>query len=239
MRCRARRIGEPTRRPARSELIANITHEMRSPLTSLMTTAELLAEGADEMPPGVAQAMVARIQRGVLQLAGLVENLSTTAQGGEIRLATQPIDLRECVEEAAALAEPLLARRGQRARLLTPARALFVEADPVRIRQVVLNLLVNANKYSVDGDVVDLNVAIARGRAVVSVADHGPGINPADRARIFEPYVRGANQDKASGLGLGLSIVRTLVELHGGQVGVESAPGRGATFLFEIPLRSP
>jgi signal transduction histidine kinase len=234
-RCTARRSATTTQRSTLTDLIATVTHEMRSPLTSLMVTADLLADGADEMDPEVTRSMVARIQRGVWLLTGLVDNLSTTAQGGKIRLATAPIDLRECVEEAVALAEPLLAQRGQRARLTMPARPLIVEADAVRIRQVVLNLLVNVNKYSVDGDVIDVNVAVAGERALVSVTDHGPGIDPADRARIFEPYARGANHGEARGLGLGLSIVRTLVELHGGQIGVESTPGRGATFLLEIP----
>jgi signal transduction histidine kinase len=239
MRCRTHQPAPTTTEgSALTEVIATVTHEMRSPLTALMMTADLLAEGADEMPPEVARTMIARVQRGVRQLAGLVDNLSTTAQVGEIRLATAPVDLRECVEEAVELAEPLLAQRRQRARFTAPTRPLVVEADSVRIRQVVLNLLVNAHKYSVDGDVIDVNVALAGGRAMVSVTDHGPGIDSADCARIFEPYVRGANHGEARGLGLGLSIVRTLVELHGGQIGVESAPGAGATFLFEIPSGS-
>lgn len=222
-----------------TELIATVTHEMRSPLTALMMTADLLAEGPDKMSPQMAASMIARIQRGVRQLTGLVDNLATTAQAGEIQLATTIMDLRECVEEAVALAQPLMAQRKQRVRLTSTARPTVVEADPVRIRQVVLNLLVNANKYSVDGDVVDVNVAVTRDRAVISVTDHGPGIDPADQARIFEPGVRArAHQGKARGLGLGLSIVKTLVELHGGRIGVESAPGAGATFLIEIPLRS-
>jgi signal transduction histidine kinase len=230
---------QPTQAQPLTELIATVTHEMRSPLTALMMTADLLAEGPDKMSPEMVQSMIARIQRGVRQLTGLVDNLATTAQAGEVQLATTVMDLRGCVEEAVTLAQPLLEQRKQRVRLTTSARPMIVDADPVRIRQVVLNLLVNANKYSVDGDVIDVNVALAHDRAVVSVTDHGPGIDPADRERIFDPYVRGAaHQGKARGLGLGLSIVKTLVELHGGQIGVESTPGAGATFLVEIPLRS-
>jgi signal transduction histidine kinase len=243
-RCAAHAAVEPTQVESTqaqplTELIATVTHEMRSPLTALMMTADLLAEGPDKMSPEMAQSMIARIQRGVRQLTGLVDNLATTAQAGEIKLATAVMDLRECVEEAITLAQPLLEQRKQRVRLTSTARPAIVEADPVRIRQVVLNLLVNANKYSVEGDVVDVNVAITHDHAVVSVTDHGPGIDPDDCARIFEPYVRGAaHQGKARGLGLGLSIVKTLVELHGGQIGVESTPGAGATFLVEIPLWS-
>lgn len=220
------------------DLVAAVAHEMRTPLTSIAMTAEMLAEAFDAMDRDEALEMLTRVQRGVVWLQSLVENmaLSGAAAGQPVRLRTQPVRPIECVEDAANLVKPLLARRGQRVRVHCARRDAVVVADPVRLRQVVLNLLVNASKYSIEGDTIDLHVAVARGQAVIAVADHGPGIAPEERERIFQPYVRGAAAADAKGLGLGLSIVKTLVELHGGRVGVESTPGAGATFLITLPM---
>ena len=236
-RCASLRNRTAAPAPNAAELVSAIAHELRTPLTSVGMTAEMLGECAGQIDAEEAQAMVARIQRGVAWMSGLVDNLAASAHGERIALRRERVDLGDLVREAASLAQPLLEQKQQRVRVNGPSRPVELNADPMRLRQVVLNLLVNANKYSTTGDVVDVTVGRAHGQAVVTVTDHGPGIDPAEQARIFSPYVRGAvGEAKARGLGLGLSIVKTIVERHGGRVGVESAPGAGATFLIAIPL---
>src|SRR5205085_12606951 len=132
--------------------------------------------------------------------------------------------------------EPLLAERGQRAR---KAYAVLpdVLADERRIEQVLVNLVTNANKYSVDGDELMIDAVVRDDALLVSVEDHGPGIDPKDRAHIFDRFYRaGITVESASGAGLGLAIVRTIVDAHKGHVGVDDGRLHGARFWFTLPL---
>src|SRR5437879_1045616 len=148
-----------------------------------------------------------------------------------MRLQLDPI-----VDQVIWKLEPMLAKRGQRVR---KAYSVLpdVLADEQRIEQVLVNLLVNATKYSVDGDELLIDAVVRGDALLVSVEDHGQGIDPKDRAHVFDRFYRaGSAATSTSGAGLGLARVRTIVEAHKGQVGVEDVRPHGARFWFTLPL---
>src|SRR5262249_37128967 len=123
--------------------------------------------------------------------------------------------------------------RGQRVRFTSSTQITDVMADPGRVVQIVANLLSNASRYSVEGDEIELHVSNVGRQVRVRVTDHGPGISPADQERVFGAWTR-LDGAAPGGLGLGLSIVQSLVERHGGRIGVESTLGHGSTFWFTL-----
>jgi signal transduction histidine kinase len=148
--------------------------------------------------------------------------------------------VRSAVEQAVEQAMPTARRRGIDLQLDLPREAIRVRHDPVRIGQVVANLVGNALKFTNRGGTVQVAVARTRdGGAEIEVADTGVGIDPAELPRIFERFFRGthASEARGSGSGLGLAIVRSIVEMHGGTVDVDSRPGRGSRFTVTLPSR--
>jgi signal transduction histidine kinase len=219
------------------ELVAVLGHELRAPLAALRVTVEVLG-GEPELASAVDH--VRRLERSVGWLEGLVENLTLWAQmeSGDLALATHPTHLRAVVEDAAALVSPVLERKHQRVRVICTDVAPVVMADARRLGRVVINLLMNAGAYSPDGQDVEAHVGCRAGWAEIRVVDRGPGVPPRERERIWERYARGraAKEGNTPGMGLGLHLVREIVRLHGGMVGVEAAPGGGAAFWVRLPL---
>jgi signal transduction histidine kinase len=167
-------------------------------------------------------------------------------RAGRVSLNLQQLNMGEVAQEMAAQVKPLLDARGQTLSLDLPeARAsrwemLNVLADRRRIEQVLLNLLSNANKYAPDGGHIALGATPRDGRVKVFVRDDGPGIPPAEQEHIFEKFYQASSSvepgsKRPDGTGLGLAIAHSIVELHGGQIGVQSRPGRGSTFFFVLP----
>jgi signal transduction histidine kinase len=154
-------------------------------------------------------------------------------------LQLRRFDARLVAESAATALAPLLEARRQRLELRLPPRPVWVYADRRRVEQVLLNLLSNAHKFSPDGAPVRLTVAARGGDVVWSVADEGPGIAPADRARLFERFFTGGGPEHRAGTGLGLPIALAIARAHGGGVEVESTPGSGSTFGLRLPRRGP
>jgi signal transduction histidine kinase len=235
---RARRLAavppvEPATGPATVDVLAALGHELRAPLASLRMTLDLLAE---ESPNAL---LVARLESGLGWLEGLVDNLGTWAllEAGRLSVARRPVDAAAVAERALALVAPLLERRGQRAELICPRPGLALDGDPHYLGQVLVNLLTNAIRYGRPGGLIELSISAVGACVELRVTDEGPGIPPREQARIFGPYARGARARRAGGpgLGLGLHIVRTLVAMHEGTVGVDSEPGRGASFWVRLP----
>ncbi|MDQ6674132.1 MAG: HAMP domain-containing histidine kinase [Chloroflexota bacterium] len=218
------------------QLLATVAHELRNPLASLRLSLDLLVCDFDDMEPRVALQLVRRAQRSAGFLQELTENLTNSAcvEAGRLSVRTSKVELTECIEEAMPLVHTLLDERGQRVRFTCSAPATLVIADRARVVQILVNLLTNASRYSVQSDEIELHVSRVGHQLRVSVSDHGPGISPGDQQRIFGAWVRGESS-VSGGLGLGLSIVQSLVQQHGGRVGVESALGQGATFWFTLP----
>ena len=220
------------------DVLATIAHEFRTPIASLRATVEALVADRESLTGEQAAEMLGRLQRGTVWLQGFVENFLSSASldAQQLRLRRRPVPLSECIEQVLPMVEPLLARRGQRVDVRGSAETA-VDGDPYRLAQVLLNLLMNASKYSVPHDAIELEATTERGTARIRVADHGPGIPEAERELIFVRYARGTRgADTSAGLGLGLTIARALVELHGGQMWAEETPGGGASFYVTLPL---
>jgi signal transduction histidine kinase len=223
--------------PDDGETLAVAAHELRTPLSTLNATVELLAEhpqlASDEL-----HELVMRLRRGVTWMNGLVENLDTWSAicNNQLTIHRESIPVLAGIEPAIAVTQTLLERRSQRTRLICPTPAPHVFGDAHRLGQVVANLLTNASRYSTCGDEIQIRVATEGAWVRVTVSDHGPGIAAEDRRRIFQRFERGreASDTVSEGRGLGLHIVSRIVELHGGAVGVDSLPGHGAAFWFTL-----
>jgi len=211
----------------RRRMIGDVAHELRTPLTNLRCEIESIQDGLT-MPN---TARIASIHEEVLHLQRLVEDLQdlAIAEAGALALHRERVDLGA---EIAGIV------RGQAE--LTVEHGIAVDVDLTRLRQIVHNLLANAARHTLDGTPVRIRVARAGTEATVAVADRGPGIPAKELERIFERFHRvdEARSRARGGAGLGLAIVRRLVELHGGRVWAESVEGQGATFTFTLPPAS-
>jgi len=223
---------------SKDNFLAVLGHELRNPLAALRSTNEVLQRMAHR-PDKVAWASEI-IGRQVMQMTQISNDLLDMAQAirGEVTIEHQPVDLRAVLAQAVEQAAPLMNKKRQQLHLPPGAEPLQVLGDRHRLVQVFANLLNNSAKYTPEGGTVWLSVDADATAVRVKVRDDGRGMDPAQIANLFEPFVQ--EQDDAvqneGGLGLGLAIVRTLVQLHGGTVQAESA-GRhhGSTFTVQLP----
>jgi two-component system sensor histidine kinase KdpD len=220
-------------------LLASLTHELRTPVAALATGSELLLEDLDRLSPDELRRIVQAVHRGAMWLQGLVENVlfAATVAEGAARISPRPVDLAELVHETGPVVEPLLRQRGQRLRIVDRMGGVRVPADSRRIGQVVINLIGNASKYSGPDTIIDVRVARRGSKARLSVADRGPGLPPGAPNSLFGAYARGSSPgtDGIEGAGLGLAIVRSIAELHGGAAGASRRRGGGAQFWVDLP----
>lgn len=224
----------------RESFLANVSHEFKTPLAALRAAIELLATEQLRFSPEELRELTDSILLGVLRLEELVDNLLSSAsiQAGQFEVRPRPVDLETIVEDVLLTTRPLLALRGQSLELDIPPDLPPVQADPRRLTQVLVNLISNASKYGPAQHPIHLQAVWAPGSTpavTVRVSDEGPGIPPEKRAQLFQPFRRPADETGQSGVGLGLSIVKTIIERHQGQVGVESDK-HGTTFWFTLPL---
>jgi signal transduction histidine kinase len=229
---------------AKRELVANVSHELRTPLASISGHAEsllLLGEGAS---PERREESLTVLHREARQLSRLVDDLfllSTTESGG-LPLTIREVDVGTLLEEIAASFRPLARREGQIAVVADVEPDLpLARGDRERIAQVLGNLVRNALRHTAEGGIISLRAASAGEQVRVTVEDTGAGIPPEQLARIFERFYRGDDaRDRASGgAGLGLAIVRELVEAMGGSVAAESTLGEGSRFSFTLQAATP
>jgi two-component system phosphate regulon sensor histidine kinase PhoR len=222
----------------RQDFVANVTHELRTPLSLIKSAAETLLDGG-KSDPAVTTRFLDIIDRHASRLARLIDDLLLLARldSGRLELDLHPVRLRAAVAESIDDALPLAQARGV---VLTNEAAdeLIVSADPARLREVLGNLIDNAIKYGRENGRVEIGARrIGAGMVEVRVRDDGPGI-PADATtRVFERFYRvdKARSREQGGTGLGLAIVKNVVQAHGGSVRVESTFGEGATFVFTLP----
>lgn len=222
--------------------LANVSHEFRTPLTAVAASVELLIDQAGDLTPQELHELLNTLHLGVLNLHKLVDNLleSANIEAGRFRVHARPASMGEIIADAAATMQPLLDRHGQRLVVELPAAIPVVMADPRRAVQVLVNLLSNAS--NAQRGLADSHVTISAllegdGRTVrVLVADQGPGIPPEQRAVLLQGQrFAGAGGDTAGGFGLGLSVVKAIVEGHGGRWGIDDRPGGGAVVWFTLP----
>jgi signal transduction histidine kinase len=224
----------------RADFVSLVSHELRSPMASLIGSAQTLRERWRELGPEQRESFLGLIVHETTRLASLVEDVLDTSriEAGTFSYAFADVDLGPLVRAAATAAESGQDEVAVRAEV---AGALpTVRGDAERLRQVVSNLIDNAVKYSPAGGEVRVSTRAENGRVEIAVTDRGPGI-PAEQQRlIFEKFGRAKLGDKTKpGTGLGLFIARSIAEAHGGEIEVHSAPDRGATFVLKLPLDAP
>ncbi|MBW3572744.1 MAG: HAMP domain-containing histidine kinase [Gemmatimonadetes bacterium] len=221
----------------RSDFVSSVSHELRTPLAQVRLFMETLRLGRWRTDTQ-REWLLDNVDRETTRLTNLVDNVLHFSRGerGAARAELQVVELRPYLEGIAASFAPLAASRGARLEVAVEA-GLVARLDPEAFRQVVLNLLDNAVKYGPRGQVVRVSAApCGDGRVALAVEDEGPGIEPADRERVWEPFRRGerAIGSAAAGSGIGLSVVREIAGWHGGTSRVEDG-ARGARIVVELP----
>jgi len=208
-----------------------IGHELRNPLAALLVSAELITEVFDELDRDQLADLLLVLTNSARGLQVLVDNLMQHAATGQITLNVEPMMIDELIVDVRRTVEPLLTRKGQSLRITGTDCTLV--ADQARLAQVLVNLILNASKFSPPGAAIDVEFE-QRGRTLRGeVADRGIGLPPGSSAWLFEPAARADR--RAAGLGLGLAIVKSIVEAHGGCVGASNRDAGGARFWFELP----
>jgi signal transduction histidine kinase len=224
----------------KDEFLATVSHELRTPLNAILGWARML--GSIHLPPDRVKHGIATIERNAAALAHIIDDLLDVSRivAGTLQLAPRPVDLLVVAQAALDTVRPLaLARDVQLAFSPNPLAVETVSGDAGRLQQVIWNLLANAIKFTPDGGSVSLFIAPLNGHMEVSVVDTGQGIRTDFLPHVFERFRQadGATTRRHTGLGLGLAIVRQLVELHGGTVHAASeGEGRGATFTVRLPI---
>jgi len=223
-----------------SNFLGNISHEFRTPLSALNASVELLLEDLEELSYAEIAQLLNSIHFSVTGLQTLIDNLleSTSIEAGQFHIRRRKTNLHQVADEALHVMRPLLTRRQQTLTRYIPRRLPIVKVDPTRLTQVLVNLISNASKYSPIGSTIELTLRVDhKSTFYVMVADSGPGIPETNREDIFRRYVRLGDKDEAQyGVGLGLSVVKAIIEQHGGQITVEDRPGGGSIFWFTLPV---
>jgi signal transduction histidine kinase len=224
----------------KSEFLANMSHELRTPLNAIIGFSEVLqARMFGELNAKQAEylADIHESGRHLLSLINDILDLSKI-EAGRMELELSEFDLRAALQNALTLVRERAQRHGIALSLELAPEVGTIRADERKVKQIVLNLLSNAVKFTPDGGRVELRARMDGGRVEVSVADTGIGIAAEDQRTVFEEF-RQVGRDytkKAEGTGLGLALTRRFIELHGGSIALDSAPGRGSTFTFTVPL---
>jgi signal transduction histidine kinase len=227
----------------KTQFLANMSHELRTPLNSIIGFSRVILKGIDGPITPQQEEDLKAIYNAGQHLLGLINDVLDLSkiEAGKVELAFSEVDLKEVLRGVMSTAEGLV--QGKTIELVTdiPDDLPTISADSIRVRQILLNLVSNAVKFTERGQIGvsarRLDTA-ARPEIVVAVFDTGPGIAPEDQRKLFEPFsqVDASPTRKTGGTGLGLSICRHLVELHGGRIWVESSPGEGSTFAFTLPI---
>jgi signal transduction histidine kinase len=224
-------------RDLRRNMVADIAHELRTPISVLQGNIEGMIDGV--LPNN--RETLDTLHGETLELARLVEELRTLslAEAGQLKFDVQPVDLGRLAARVVDSFKAVAASRGIEIRLSLPSQGDEVNADADRTAQVLRNLIDNALKYSPDGSRIEVDVVSAKDGVITSVADHGRGISDENLPLVFERFYRVEHSRSRStgGSGLGLAIAKQLIEAQGGSIRAQSAPGTGSTFSFTLPRR--
>jgi len=222
----------------KDEFLATLAHELRNPLAPIRTGLAVL-----KLAPSIDATMKTReiMERQVQHMVHLIDDLLDVSRitSGKVQLKKERIDVRTIWDTALEASRPVIEASGHVLFVSAPKEALLLDADPTRMAQVVSNLLNNAAKYTPEGGRIELSAERDHCHAVIRVRDNGVGLTPEALPRVFELFSQvGKTLDRSQGgLGIGLALVKRLVEMHGGEVTVESqGPGQGSTFAVRLPL---
>jgi signal transduction histidine kinase/DNA-binding NarL/FixJ family response regulator len=228
----------------KSEILGKVAHDLKNPLGVITGRTEMMADFLQATPISAdkVRSQIKHIRDSAERLIGMVDSLLTDAMADALNISIrhEPIDVPALVTEVVEASRPLLDKKRQGIEVDAP-ESLTVSGDPDRLREAIDNLVSNAIKYSPIGGRIAMSVHAQGDDAMIRVSDNGPGLSPEDMSRLFGRFQRLSAKPTAgeSSTGLGLSIVKRIVELHGGQITVESGgPGSGTTFTLALPLKS-
>ena len=230
---------------AKAAFVAKVSHEFRAPLNMIIGLVGLMVDTpqlyAEELPPDLWKDLEI-VHRNCEHLSSMVNDVLdlSQAEAGRLTLHKEQADLAEVIDSTLAVICPLVEKKQLALQVTLPDDLPEVHCDRRRIRQVILNLMSNAARFTEKGGIT-VQVTKQDGHLVIGVTDTGPGISPEDAERIFEPFYQGSSDYSggAGGSGLGLSISKQFIELHGGRIWLESDLGVGTTFYFQLPLAPP
>ncbi len=225
-------------RRARDTVLANVSHEFRTPLAAQLASIELLREGLKTAPQEQLEELVLSLERGTLRLTRLIDNLleSVRIESGQLDVRRQSIEIGDVVDDARVLVEALLRQRRQPLEVDVPA-GLELQGDGTRLTQVFVNLIANASKFAPEGAPIRVGAVSEGGVVSAWVEDSGPGLPEGDTVGIFERFKRGGSQEpEPGGLGLGLWISRSIVERHGGSITAGRTSEGRTRFTLTLPV---
>ncbi len=224
----------------RSEFLSRVSHELRTPLTALLAFASILSKDrTGTLTPKQAE-QLGYIRNNGWKLEGLIEDLLDVAraEAGSFDIDTSEIDLTGVIKSAVDEAHSIFELKNQRLSLDLPTESAWITGDDKRISQVISNLLTNASKYSLPATNTTVRLSRENRRMCLTIIDQGIGISESDMPKLFSPFFRADNEltRREAGTGLGLVIIKSIVELHGGTITVDSTEGTGSTFRVLLPL---
>ena len=225
----------------KSEFLANMSHELRTPLNAIIGFSEVLLQKIfGDVNPKQQEYLEDVLSSGkhLLTLINDILDLSKI-EAGRMELDLARFSMKAAVDSGITIVRERAARHGIALAAAVPADLPLIEADERKVKQILYNLLSNAVKFTPDGGRVDVRVATENGDIRVDVQDTGIGIAADDKARVFEEFRQVGRERSREGTGLGLTLTKRFVELHGGRIGFESAPGKGSTFWFTLPITRP
>jgi signal transduction histidine kinase len=227
---------------AKSDFLAVMSHELRTPLAAIMGYQELLADGITGPVTEQQAQQLGRIKASARHLLSLIDEILTFTRldAGREMVLVEKMDVEDAMKQAAEIAESFIETKKLALKVIPPHPAVSIESDPTKVRQILVNLLSNAAKFT-DTGTVTLEAQSFTTEVQLVVSDTGIGIQPENLNRIFDPFwqVEQKATRRATGTGLGLTVSRRLANLMGGDVGVTSVPGQGTTFTVTLPIKAP
>jgi two-component system sensor histidine kinase KdpD len=221
----------------RSTLLSSVSHDLRTPLAAIAGSVSSLLQGGGKMEPATRQDLLENIHDETDRLERLVNNLleMTRLESGAVKPRKEGHHPGEVIGSAIARMEKHL--QGREVTTDIPGDLPLIPMDALLIEQVLVNLLDNASKYTPPGSPIRLAARLDPDGLTVEISDRGPGVPEEDLTRLFEKFYRGSTGEEKSGAGLGLSICKGILQVHGGSIWAENRPGGGLSLFFSIPLR--
>ena len=222
---------------SRAEFTRALVHELKTPLTPIMASSELLVEELTEEPLlGLAR----NVRQGAENMNRRVDELLDLARGevGMLKVNINPVDPGKLLRDVVKYMEPSAQSHGQSLNISLPDKLPLIMADDDRVRQILINLISNSIKYSSPGGQINVTAREEDNYLIIEVQDTGRGMSEEEQKKLFQPYYRIKGQEHLSGLGLGLALSKWLVELQNGKIWVKSQKGAGSVFTFSLPIKA-